>query len=236
LPALQAGQTKAWASLVPDTLIRDVFDEDNGEAHELADELDFRLHLGRRASSDLTEACDHHSVHPDLGGSDDHAQIWLAVFGVVLVAASISRLLWPNRDPTGAAARLRRGLAAGTVLKDRAVRNAIEHADETLHLALQSHEPTSAWELFIGKAEQPLDQEEPLDQADEDWDAMQPRAMRSFDIHTFQLTVMSRDRTETINLRELAVAMDALRTNLDGERREHSVGMISGVHHEKFFQ
>ena len=216
---------------MPDTLIRDVFDEDNGEAHELSDELYFRLALGRRASIDLVEASKHEFVIGEAGGWDDPgARIWLAVFGIVLVAASISRLLWPNRDPTGAAERLRRGLGPGTLLKDRSVRNAIEHADETMHLALESHDPPSAWELTSGTGEEPFDQD------DEDWLATQPRPMRSFNVQTFELTVLSRDETETINLRELGVAMEALRANLDAERRRHSVGLVSGVHHQKFFQ
>jgi hypothetical protein len=216
---------------VPDHLVRDVFDEDDGEAFAIALELEFRLTLVRRASADLSRlsTIPYHGGQP--GGLEDWvASRWLAIFGLVLAAASISKLLWPRDDPTRGAARLRHAIGPGTVLSDRRVRNSIEHADETFHQALFSErDGPPPWELTTGHDLDP-EEEFVLNSVSQGF------PMRRFNVTTWDLTVLGRGGPITLNLRELAVAADVLSSRLADERKRHSDGMASGDHHWKFFQ
>jgi hypothetical protein len=191
----------------------DVFATGGDEAMALALELEFLCSLSRRAILDLEAAVGPFQGGGELSWNDYLARIWLSIIGLVVIAGSISRLLWPVADPSGAAGRLRRALGPGTLIRNREMRNALEHLDETVHSMLMSPTGPSSWQLTSGEPGDPT----PGDVDDEELGT----PVRDFNVTTFDLTVRRFRFTETLNLRELAIAVNAFAGGLERARQRH---------------
>lgn len=65
---------------------------------------------------------------------EDHIEIWSSIQSILIAAANISKILWPNKKYNLRGARLRKmlNISDDNILRDRTFRNHFEHYDERI--------------------------------------------------------------------------------------------------------
>jgi hypothetical protein len=180
------------------------------------EELSFHLGLALTALLDLESLADEVTATAEEGvwhvTGDSGYRIYNCVIAMVTAVAAVSRLLWPVADPTGIATKLRRHIRVGGILRDRSIRDAIAHMDETFHGNLAIGEDPATWMITWREVGEGGLWAGTIDTSDD------PPALRRFDVTTFDLDVRRGRWSERVNVREVRIGIDALLGELHRER------------------